>query len=104
MTYQILNKYRGMSGTWEVRVKVSEEESVFFSFQEDPSQEQVDLETTALMLRRQLAQLGQNGNGPGAQTSPTRVVSVTRRQFIRALHATNMYSLVTGFIAQAPLE
>lgn len=42
--YEIITLEQELSGFYYVRVKVSDDESIFLKFQEEPSQQQVDEE------------------------------------------------------------
>lgn len=57
MSYQIIESAPTESGKWQVRVVISPDESAFFKFPDEPTQELVDIEAEIYVLTNQAAQL-----------------------------------------------
>lgn len=57
MSYEIIEIGPTESGKWKVRVVISPDESVFFKFNEYPTQERVDIEAEIYVLTNKAAQL-----------------------------------------------
>ena len=57
MSYEIIQKYQAESGFWQVQVVISPDESAFFKFPTEPTQEQVDREAEIYTLNKRAAEL-----------------------------------------------
>lgn len=67
MSYEIVEKYQAESGFWFVRVAISPDESTFFKFLAEPTQELVDREAEIYALNKRAADLR---NATVEQVSP----------------------------------
>jgi hypothetical protein len=53
--YQIISKEQDIAEKWMVRVAITSNESVFFKFEANPSQEEVDAEVIKHLATQELA-------------------------------------------------
>ena len=51
--YEVISLEQDMAKKWMARVVISPEETQFFKFQEQPTQEEIDAVTTEFLARRQ---------------------------------------------------
>lgn len=66
MNYNVIEKYQTLGVTWYVRVQISEEESTFFTFADEPTDEQIQI-TTQTFIDNRIQALLDATNVPATQ-------------------------------------
>ena len=80
MDYTFTEKQVTASGKWQVRVIISNDESIFLKFNDEPSQVEINREAESYVLRKRLAEIRDE---PLPDTQPEALVSkLTKLQYM----------------------